>query len=288
MKLIHFLIPALCSILLLFCSGCAAEKTPNEKINDNSVNYQEEGDNMLLTDRQKQILEQMELPSDYEQLNYTQQHAIKRIEIMLCYLENKYSIEFSYAGYVPAGVMESEHLTAYPTADGSGEGANLVTVKPDGDTFKDNYASKEIREYYEELCTTFVREYFQSEQAIVLDYRFSTSLNDLSEVTNEKFQYKLSTETLVFVSDTICDEKRMRKFAKEMKFWLEEHEIISNSRVSLIRDNDVTGITRDEISDYYSDKKLNLNGDYDIIIYGDEIERNQLIPNSRGDSVNEP
>lgn len=271
-------------ILLLFsCASCG------QKAEESSSSFEiVYSDDYQLNNRQKQILEQMELPSDYEQLNYTQQHAIKRIEIMLCYLEEKYGIEFSYAGYVPAGAMESEHLTAYPTADGSGDGANLVTVKPDGDTFKDNYASKEIREYYESLCTAFVREYFQSEQAIVLNYRFSTSLNDLSEVTDENFQYKLSTETLVFVSDTICDEERMRKFAEEMKLWFEEHEIISNSRVSLIRDNDVTGITRDKIADYYSNKKLNLNGDYDIIIYGDEIERNQLVPNSRGESVNEP
>ncbi len=228
-----------------------------------------------------------ELPTDYGQLNYTQQHAIKRIDIMLCYLEEKYGMEFSYAGYVPAGVMESEHLTAYPTAEGSEGGANLVTVKPDGDTFKDNYASKAIREYYESLCTAFVRNYFESEQAIVIDYRFSTSLNDLTEVTDENFRYKISTETLVFVSDTICDEEQMRAFAEAMKLWFEEHEIISDSRVSLIRDDDVTTITRDKIADYYSNKKLNLNGDYQIIIYGNENFQNQLVPNSRGENVKE-
>lgn len=238
-----------------------------------------------LNERQKKILEQMELPTEYEELNYKQQHAIRRIEIMLRYLEYKYNMEFSYAGYVPAGLMESEHLTAYPTADGTGDGANFVTVKPDGKTFKDNYASKEICEYYESLCTAFVKDYFQSEQAVFIDFHFSTSLNDISEVTDEKFHYKASTETLVFVSDTICDEEQIRKFAEAMKSWFEEHEIISNSRISLIRD-DVTKITRDKFSDYYSNEKLNLNGDYDIIVYGDEIERNKLVPNSRGKSIN--
>lgn len=36
-----------------------------------------------LNERQKKILEQMELPTEYEELNYKQQHAIRRIEIML-------------------------------------------------------------------------------------------------------------------------------------------------------------------------------------------------------------
>ncbi len=228
-----------------------------------------------LSDRQKQILEQMELPTEYEELNYKQQHAIKRIETMLCYLEDKYSMEFSYAGYVPAGVMESEHLTAYPTADGSGDGANLVTVKPDGDTFKDNYASKEIREYYESLCTAFVRDYFQSEQAIVLDYRFSTSLNNLSEVTDEKFHFKASTETSFFVSDTICNENEIKDFAEAMKSWFEKHEIISNSRVTLDH-GDVTAITRNNFSDYYKKTKAVENGDYQIIVHGSDIEQNVI------------
>ena len=62
---------------------------------------------------------------------------------MIKYLEDKYGMEFSYSGYVPAGLMESEYLIAYPTAEGSGDGVNLVVVEPDGDAFKDNYA----REY---------------------------------------------------------------------------------------------------------------------------------------------
>lgn len=221
----------------------------------------------------------MELPTDYEQLNYTQQHAIKRIEIMLRYLEEKYEMEFSYAGYVPAGAMESEHLTAYPTADGMGEGANLITVKPYGETFKDNYSDKEIREYYESLVSAFIEDYFQSEQAVFINYRFSSSFNDISEVTDDNFHYKASTETLIFVSDTICNEAQIKTFAETFKLWLEEHEIISGSRVSLIY-GDVTGVTRENFSDYYStyheNKKLNVSGDYHITIYGGDTEQNYI------------
>lgn len=275
MKHKRFIISTLCIVgLLLFCI-CNIETLQYEISNEQNNTTQKADDFTSLTDRQKQILEQMELPTYYEQLNYTQQHAIKRIETMLCYLEDKYEMEFSYAGYVPAGMMESEHLTAYPTADGSGDGANLVTVKPDGDTFQDNYAIKEIREYYEKLCTTFVRDYFQSEQAVFIDCRFSASLNDISEVTDEKFHFKASTETSFFVSDTICNENEIKDFAEAMKSWFEKHEIISNSRVTLDH-GDVTAITRNNFSDYYKKTKVVENGDYQIIVHGSDIEQNVI------------
>jgi hypothetical protein len=266
---------ALLFILLSFSfmNGCNAESESNS--------YKQS--TIILNARQKQILEEMELPTDYDSLNYTQQHAIQRIEVMLSYLEDKYEMNFSYAGYVPAGAMESEHLTAYPTADGTGDGANLVTVKPNGETFKDNYSSKEICKYYERLVTIFVKDYFQSEQAKVVIYGFSTSMETTDEITDDCFHYKAGTSTLVFVSDTICDEKKMSKFAEAMKLWFEEHEIVTlDSRLSLIYDDDVTDITRNNIGDYYTNKKLNLNGDYTIIIYGEEIEQNKIVPNSRG------
>lgn len=270
------MISLLCCICLCGCNAEISKPTPS---NDQNATTQKEDDLTNLTDRQKQILEQMELPTDYEQLNYTQQHAIKRIEIMLRYLEEKYEMEFSYAGYVPAGAMESEHLTAYPTADGMGEGANLITVKPYGETFKDNYSDKEIREYYESLVSAFIEDYFQSEQAVFINYRFSSSFNDISEVTDDNFHYKASTETLIFVSDTICNEAQIKTFAETFKLWLEEHEIISSSRVSLIY-GDVTGVTRENFSDYYStyheNKKLNVSGDYHITIYGGDTEQNYI------------
>lgn len=267
---------AMISILCCLClCGCNAEISKPALSNDQYTTTQKEDDFTNLTDRQKQILEQMELPTDYEQLNYTQQHAIKRIEIMLSYLEEKYEMEFAYAGYVPAGAMESEHLTAYPTADGTGDGKNFVTVKPYGETFKDNYSDKEIREYYESLVSDFIRNHFQSEKAVFIDYRFSTSLNDISEVTDEKFHYHASTETLIFVSDTICDEAQIKTFAEALKLWFEEHEIVSNSRVTLDH-GDVTLVSRDNFSDYYNKTKAVENGDYQIIIHGGEIEQNTI------------
>lgn len=259
----------------MFLCGCDAKTLQHTTVNEQYAITQKEDDFTNLTDRQKNILELMKLPTDYEQLNYTQQHAIKRIEIMLHYLEEKYEMEFSYAGYVPAGVMESEHLTAYPTAEGTGDGANFVIVKPYGETFKDNYSDKEIREYYECLVSDFIREYFQSEQAVFIDYRFSTSLNDISEVSDGNFHYKASTETSVFVSDIVCDEAQIKTFADAMKLWFEEHKIISRSRVSLIY-GEVTNITRDNFSDYYNKTRAVENGDYQIIIHGGDIEQNTI------------
>ena len=83
MNVYKAMISLLCCICLCGCNAEISKPTPS---NDQNATTQKEDDLTNLTDRQKQILEQMELPTDYEQLNYTQQHAIKRIEIMLRYL----------------------------------------------------------------------------------------------------------------------------------------------------------------------------------------------------------
>lgn len=272
----------ICLIFLTLFMAVGSISCQNKQTEQQSSFTIEYGDDYQLNDRQKNILTAEGLSNDFSKLDISQKRSIQRIEQMLRYLEEKYKMEFSYAGYVPAGAMESEHLTAYPTAEGTGNGANFVTVEPYGETFKDNYSDKEIHEYYESLVTNFVSEYFNSGQVKVVVYRFSASMKSSDEITNASFRYKISTTTLVFVSDTICDEKQMCEFAEEMKLWFEEHEIVSNSRVSLVHTDDVTGITANKFEDCYSNQMLNVNGDFRIIIYGDKVEQNKIVPNSRG------
>lgn len=69
---------------------------------------------VTLTDNQIALLEEEGLPTDYNSLTLTQKSAIVAIEDMLQYLENKYGMEFSYYGYIPASGMDREHLLAVP------------------------------------------------------------------------------------------------------------------------------------------------------------------------------
>ena len=78
-----------------------------------------------LTQRQRELLEEMGLPADYDKLTDTQKNAVTSIEAMLSYLESKYQEEFCYLSYAEAGTLEKEHLEAYPA---SGTPSDVVTV----------------------------------------------------------------------------------------------------------------------------------------------------------------
>ena len=68
-----------------------------------------------LTQRQKDLLEYLGLPTEYDELTDSQKNAVTSIEDMLTYLEDKYEKSFSYLSYAAAGVLEEEHLEAYPS-----------------------------------------------------------------------------------------------------------------------------------------------------------------------------
>ena len=59
-----------------------------------------------LTQRQRELLEEMGLPADYDKLTDTQKNAVTSIEAMLSYLESKYQEEFCYLSYAEAGTLE--------------------------------------------------------------------------------------------------------------------------------------------------------------------------------------
>lgn len=115
---------------------------------------------------QKSLLEAQGLPTDIEQLTPSQKRPIQHIYEMITYLNEKYNEEFVYAGYVEPGVMDEETLYARSLSD---EKQRAVTVKinSNGD-FTDDYYSVGIRDYCEKLYNDFIKEYFNSDKAIIL------------------------------------------------------------------------------------------------------------------------
>ena len=67
---------------------------------------------VVLNERQRELLTEEALPTDFEALPDPQQEALVAIEKMLCFLEEKYGREFSYCGYLAGGVLENEQLIA--------------------------------------------------------------------------------------------------------------------------------------------------------------------------------
>ena len=67
-----------------------------------------------LTSRQKKILKEAGLSTNYDDLLSSQRIAIKRIEELYKYLDSEYDEEFIYEGYIAPNSLQDEQLIVYP------------------------------------------------------------------------------------------------------------------------------------------------------------------------------
>ncbi|MCR5708039.1 MAG: hypothetical protein K6G82_07180, partial [Ruminococcus sp.] len=173
-----------------------------------------------LNEWQKSLLEAQGLPTDIEQLSPTQKRSIQHIYEMITYLNDKYDEEFVYAGYIEGGLMEEERLFAYPKQYGADSGRNTVevTVGDNGD-FTDNYSSIEVRDYCENLYNDFIRDYFNSDEAVLLINFFSSDIDSLSEIEGDDFENKVGGTNIICISDKICDEELIKDFMAKFVKW---------------------------------------------------------------------
>ena len=72
--------------------GCGMKKNNNESKNITLKSKPE----LVLNERQKEILEEVGLPTDAEKLDSSQQEAIIAIDEMLTEIEKKYNTSFCY------------------------------------------------------------------------------------------------------------------------------------------------------------------------------------------------
>ena len=116
---------------------------------------------LVLNERQKEILEEAGLSTNPEELTSSQKRAIVAIDEMLCEVENKYNISFSYSGYIAPGPLENEQLIAYPADGNEEEDSFTVTrTKVDGKySYEDEYVNVVAKRRY----MTYILEYCQTQ-----------------------------------------------------------------------------------------------------------------------------
>ena len=203
-----------------------------------------------LNDWQKEVLAAEGLPTEADKLTDSQLKSIQRIYEMISYLNEKYSEEFIYAGYLEPASNQTEMLYAYPRLLGNDYGRNTVTVKADKDGFTDDYSDRPIVDYAEEMANDFMKDYFDSDQVIAF-FKVNACDIEKKEVENGDFQWKLGVSDIIFVNEDICNADQVEEFAVNYAKWLYEHELDGSHRINIVKDMDVTQITYGEISDIY-------------------------------------
>ncbi|MCR5195189.1 MAG: hypothetical protein K6D38_02630 [Pseudobutyrivibrio sp.] len=107
----------------IYCCASTAKKSGNNKLND----------------RQVAILEELKMPTDWDELDGEQRYCITSIEDMLVYLEDKYGKEFCFGAYQAADEDSNtkEELLAY--AKGDSRKTDCFRVRPITSGYYDDY-----------------------------------------------------------------------------------------------------------------------------------------------------
>lgn len=233
------------AILIIEGGGCG--------MNSNDIAKEQEKFNEWL----KEFLEEQELPNDYSKLNDGQQYSVKRIYEMIMYLEDKYGIEFEYTGYVRAQILENEHLTAIPKGGNEKTDTVTVTCEDDG-TFTDDYPNVAVRPYYEQMITDYVKNYFGSDKVRVFSRIFNTTIEDLSNISEESIIGNVIGNSTVFISNDICNENEVKEFASIFAKWMQENHFVSDTQFMLLYNPDIEELNPDKYSDYYSKNNIKI------------------------------
>lgn len=227
------LLTAILAVGVITC-GCAV-KNPSSQ-NANEIFHM--ADSSKLNDRQKEILTQLGLSTDYSELTSTQQRGIMAIEEMLEGVEEKYGIEFAYAGYTSgtslSSPLEGEELFAYP-ADGDKETQTFSVTRNEDGTFSDTYPNIASIELFSEYISEPIAEYFGTNSFKAYPQVNLYGLDTIPEA-NSDFDGSTYVSLSLFIDGAQCSEDQFETAAQEFEAWMNEHEITGTMTCYLLKE----------------------------------------------------
>lgn len=236
------------TMLLIGGSGCGMNNAKNETAQKKEP---------ALNEWQKEFLAEQGLPTEYAELNLTQQLSVDAIYEMIMYLEDKYGVEFEYTGYVRPQILEDEYMTAIPK--GGNEKTDTVTVtRQDDGTLTDDYPNVAVRPYYEQMITDYIKDYFGSNKVRVFSRIFNTTIEDLSNISEESIRGNVIGNSTVFISNDICNENEIEEFASIFTKWMQKNNFVSDTQFMLLYNPDIEELNSNKYSDYYSKNNIKI------------------------------
>ena len=213
--------------------GCGMKKNNSNESKNITLKSKPE---LVLNERQKEILEEVGLPTEAEKLDSSQQEAIIAIDEMLTAVEKKYNRSFSYSGYVGQGLLESEHLMAYPS-DGNPRTDSFEVRKTDNG-YEDDYMNVALRKGFNEYITKMVVEAFQTEQLKVYS---KVTYTTLTEVPSDEKMYSgaVSGVNCIYVDGSSVDIEKMENYIEDLKEKLYKSEIDCTCDVIYLKEKSI-------------------------------------------------
>lgn len=221
-----FAVTTILIALLIMLSGCTI------RISDKFDTTKPDKETVVLNERQKKILRKTDLPTDYDELTYTQKKAIVAMEEMLQYADEKYNDTFCYEGYVAKGPLEREHMYAYP----KGKSHLVFTITRTEDGFEDDYMTKAVQDD----LVTYLVELFEpinngSKARLFID---NIGRVDLEEIPTDysEFDDNISFNLTLMVDGSTCTEEQIIELQNRVANTLLEHKLYGRIQFVLLEE----------------------------------------------------
>lgn len=258
---------------LMCLAGCMAQSgTQLSSSNTDSQSVTEETrDATVLTERQKQILEEVGLPTDYDALTMKQKSSIQAIEEMLRYLETKYDDSFSYEGYVASSNLEKEHLIVRPESyPHLGSVTVYRTYESGAFVYLDDYSSLLAKPMYENAVDHWLSQSLDQEQYIVFsDISFANQTVDEEHILSQA-----SAATYVMIAQDACSEERLEAITNDYAAWLKEASAGQQSNVTilyLVSNEEFAGLNETNYMDRLPELRNSVHFSCSISVHGEPL-----------------
>lgn len=224
----------LLTIILAGCilCGCGSVKATEDKAVKDEYQMVKEmiSETTELNERQKKIMEQEGLSTDFDQLSQRQQEAAIKIEMLMTYLEDKYDKEFVYEGYNDDNYGS---LAARALDDNRCRKIQAALDYEDGEyKYRDTYARNVLAANdYENLFDEFMMEHYPDP-----DYFVDIYIGKLDE---EKITTDNASVSLKIVLKSCFDtEEEYNDFLTAVAEWMQNDKYHNSIYCQVMDEND--------------------------------------------------
>ncbi len=211
---------------------------------------------LVLNERQEEILKELRWSTNVEELDYYEKKAIIEIDKMLTAMEEKYNRSFSFIDYNGeglgmGGLWEDECLIAYPS-DGAMSFDSFEVRKVEGENgteYEDDYMNVAIKDDFSEYMTRIASEVFQTESVKVFSNVTYTTLKEVP-VDEEMYNGAVSSINSIYVDGSSINPEEFQTYLKELEKKLHESRLDSDCAVICLKANQIENLSRVNYPDY--------------------------------------
>ena len=243
-------------VIIIGTGVCGCSMKRNDSNVENKNEESKEISELVLNERQKEILEELRWSTDVEELDYFEKKAIIEIDNMLTAMEEKYNRSFSFIDYNGeglgmGGLWEDECMIAYPS-DGAQSIDSFEVRKVEGENgteYEDDYMLVAIRDDYAKYVEELIISNLHTENVKVFADIYTTKLADIPD-NKEDYEGNVSSWKAVFLY--VPDSSEISKYLELIQQILEEKRLRHECEVIFLKENILNEIKWYNYEDYLS------------------------------------